>query len=91
MLDELFMQVLDMTKAASIVILVVMVDRLLLRKAPGIFSYVLWLVVLFRLLCPVSLEVPISLIPEMAPVSENYSLTGESISFAGAWFIWMEM
>lgn len=88
MLDELFMQVLDMTKMASVVILAVMLARLLLRlllrRAPKVFSYGLWAVVLFRLLCPVSFEAPVSILPEVRPVAESYSLAEESISLAGA-------
>lgn len=84
MLDTLFMQVLDMTKAAGIVILVVAAVRILLHKAPKIFSYILWSVVLFRLLCPLTLEIPVSLMPEMSSVSESYDLTEESISIVGA-------
>ena len=41
-------------------IVFVMLARLGLKKAPRVFSYVLWSVVLFRLLCPVSLTVPCS-------------------------------
>lgn len=48
---------------ASYVILFVIVVRLLLKKAPRIFSYVFWAVVLFRLVCPFSFESIFSLIP----------------------------
>ena len=84
MLDTLFMQVLDMSKAAGIVILAVIAVRILLYKAPKIFSYLLWSVILFRLLCPVSIELPVSLLPEISSVSENYSLAEEQISIVGA-------
>ncbi len=84
MLDTVFMQVIDMTKASSIVIVLILLVRLLMKKAPKIFSYALWAVVLFRLLCPVSIEAPISVVPEMKPVSESYTLSDTPISFAGA-------
>ena len=58
MLDTIFMRVLDMTAVSSVVILVVLLARLLLKRAPKIFSYALWAVVLFRLLCPVSIPSP---------------------------------
>ena len=54
MTEQLFIRILNMSLTGSIVILAVMVMRILLRKMPRIFSYCLWLVVLFRLLCPVS-------------------------------------
>lgn len=84
MLDTVFMQILDMTKTASIVILFVILTRLILKKAPKIFSYVLWAVVLFRLLCPVSIELPVSAVPEFTPVAYSYSLEDEPVSFFGA-------
>ena len=67
-LKALFSAVLNMSFTGSLVILAVLAVRLLLRKAPKVFSYALWLVVLFRLLCPVSLVSEFSLIPDrMAP------------------------
>ena len=59
---ELFPAVLRMGLTASVVILCVLVARLALRRAPKIFSYALWAVVLFRLLCPVSIPAGFSLL-----------------------------
>lgn len=84
MIDQIFMQVIDMSKVASIIILIVLAVRLLLKKSPKFVSYVLWAVVLFRLLCPVSFESFISLVPETTPISYHYTLEDESISIAGA-------
>ncbi len=84
MLDTVYLQILDMSKTASIVILVVLLARLLLRKAPKVFSYALWAVVLFRLLCPFSFEASVSIVPEMPSVSQGYTLSEESISVLGA-------
>jgi len=84
MLDSIFMQILDMSNTASIVILVVLLARLLLKKAPKVFSYALWAVVLFRLLCPVTFEAPVSIMPEIASVSQDYSLSEAPISVLGA-------
>ena len=52
----------NMSLTASIVILCVLVVRLALKRAPKVFSYALWAVVLFRLLCPVSLSSGFSLL-----------------------------
>lgn len=54
MLDGLFISVLNMSLVASYVIVFLLVARLLLKKAPKIFSYALWSVVLVRLVCPFS-------------------------------------
>ena len=63
---------LNMSLTASAVILCVLLVRLALRRAPRVFSYALWAVVLFRLLCPVSLTAGFSLlgladVPGMMP------------------------
>ena len=55
-MEQIFVKVLNMSAAASVVIAVVLIFRLLLRRAPKKYSYLLWLAVAFRLLCPVSLS-----------------------------------
>ncbi|MDE7311021.1 MAG: M56 family metallopeptidase [Eubacterium sp.] len=52
--EQMFIRTLNMSLTGSAVILAVLLLRLLLKKAPRIFSYCLWGAVLFRLLCPVS-------------------------------------
>lgn len=51
----------NMSLTASVAIVLVVLLRLLLKKAPKVISYALWGVVLFRLLCPVSIGSGISL------------------------------
>ncbi|HAZ37547.1 MAG TPA: penicillin binding protein [Clostridiaceae bacterium] len=53
-MSELFLSVLNMSLAASYVILFVMLVRLLFKKAPKVISYALWSVVAFRLIIPFS-------------------------------------
>ena len=84
MFDRLYMGVLDMSKTAAMVIAVVLLVRLLLKKAPKVFSYALWAVVLFRLLCPISFETPVSIVPHLPDTSTGYNLADESIDLAGA-------
>ncbi len=55
-------KILNMSLTASMVIIIVLLARLLLRKSPKVFSYALWAVVLFRLLCPVSFSTEFSLL-----------------------------
>ena len=59
-LVDSFRTVLNMSITASYVILFVLLARLPLKKAPKIFSYSLWAVVLFRLICPVSFSSALS-------------------------------
>ena len=61
-MDAIFLQVLNMNLTASYIILFILAVRLLLRRAPKIFSYALWSVVLFRLICPFSFESLFSLL-----------------------------
>ena len=61
-LQEIFSRVLHMSLTGSYIILFVLLMRLALRKAPKVFSYVLWAAVLFRLLCPVSVSSALSVL-----------------------------
>lgn len=56
LLGDLFMTIVNMSITASCVAVGVILVRLLLKKAPKIFSYVLWAPVLFRLVCPFSFD-----------------------------------
>lgn len=53
-MEALFLKILNMSITASYIILAVMFIRMLLKKTPKKYSYLLWSVVLFRLICPVS-------------------------------------
>ncbi len=59
-------------------ILLVLLARLILKRSPKIFSYALWSVVLFRLLCPVAFTAPVSVLnpiqPEVREASESTSV-----------------
>lgn len=62
MMENVFLQVINMSITSSYVIFFVIVLRMLLKRAPKIFSYVLWSVVFFRLVFPFSFESIFSLI-----------------------------
>ena len=72
---EFFSKILNMSMTGSVVIVAVLLIRLLLKRSPKIYSYVLWSVVLFRLLCPISFSGPVSLLnwlePEVTTTSER--------------------
>ena len=75
-MHRLFPIVCNMSLTASVVILAVLAVRLLLRRAPKVFSYALWAVVLFRLLCPVSVTSAVSLLGVLgAPAQERTAVT----------------
>lgn len=83
MLNNLFLWVLDQCLPVSLVILAVLLVRFFLKKAPKIFSYALWDVVLFRLLCPVSLHSPMGLLPQSRPVSQVLELAPTTVHTQG--------
>ena len=67
---------LNMSLTASVVIVFVLLLRLLLKKAPKVISYALWGIVLFRLLCPISIESGFSLFGLLdTPVATSGTLT----------------
>ena len=70
-MEQFFHTLLTMSATAAIAALVVMVLRLPLKKAPRYLTCLLWLVVLFRMVCPVSFEAPVSIMPQ-AITTETY-------------------
>ena len=85
MLDDvqtLFFLILNMSLTASVVIAAVLLARLALRRTPKIFSYALWAVVLFRLLCPVSIPLPVSLMGALdAPAQAVTGGMGSAVTY----------
>lgn len=70
-MSTVFLKIVNMSIAASWLILAVLVLRLLLQKAPKWVSVLLWGFVALRLICPVSLESALSLIPSAQTVSPD--------------------
>lgn len=64
--------ILNMSLAGGIAVVFVILARIPLRKSPKIFSYALWAVVLFRLVCPVSFSSVFSVMGLLrVPAPEN--------------------
>lgn len=63
MSDKVFLDIVNMSITGSFAILIIILARLLLKKAPKVFSYALWFVAFFRLLVPVSFESVLSILP----------------------------
>ena len=61
LLESVFLKIVNMSITGSYVIFGVLFIRLLLKKAPKGFSYILWSAVAFRLVSPVSFSTPISI------------------------------
>lgn len=63
MSDKVFLDIVNMSITGSFAILIIILARLLLKKAPKVFSYALWFVAFFRLLVPISFESILSILP----------------------------
>ena len=80
-MKELFLGLLNMSLTGSFVILFVILTRLALKRAPKRFSYALWLVVLFRLLCPVSLSASVSLLNWLEPQVQSATPAASTVTY----------
>ncbi len=70
-MEKLFVNIFHMSSSASYLILVVLLVRFLLRKAPKRMRSFLWLLVGIRLIVPFSVESIFSLVPD-TPMVEEY-------------------
>ncbi len=67
-MTELFLKTINMSITASYLVLVVLVARLLLKKAPKWINILLWGMVAVRLLIPFSFESTLSMVPSTETV-----------------------
>ena len=74
-------KLLNMSLTGAIAIICVLLLRLLLKRAPKVISYALWIVVLFRLLCPVSITSGLSLFGLLDAPSTSTVTGTSSIEF----------
>lgn len=76
-MQAVFAKILNMSITGSIVIAVVLLARLFLKRTPKIYSYALWAVVLFRLLCPLSITAGLSVLKPL-PVTTTSGISAVS-------------
>lgn len=77
-------RLLNMSLTASVAIVLVILLRFALKKAPKVFSYALWGVVLFRLLCPISIGSSFSLFNLVDTPAEDYGYISSVIEYVPA-------
>ncbi len=70
-MDTVFVKLLNMSIAASWLILAVIILRVLLKKAPKWINCILWGIVAVRLVCPFSFESILSLIPSAEIINSD--------------------
>ncbi len=78
---RLFETILQMSLTGSLVVVIVCLVRLLLKRAPRWISSLLWVIVLARLICPVTVTTGFSLIPQT--VSNGQLLAGWAETYTG--------
>ncbi len=71
MMEMIFLRMINMSIAASWLVLAIIVIRPLLKRAPKAIFVLMWALVGVRLICPFSFESVISLIPSAETVPEN--------------------
>ncbi len=84
-MDDVFLKLVNLSISASWLILAVLVLRFVLKKAPKWVMPLLWGVVALRLVCPVSIESALSLIPSAETIpSEIVTETREPVLYEQA-------
>lgn len=77
-MEAIFFKIVDMSLAASALILILVLFRPLLKRAPKWIGCLLWALVAVRLVCPVSIKSPFSLIPQTTAVQEMIQERGNA-------------
>lgn len=74
-MEHVFIELLNMSITASWLVLAIIVFRFLFKKAPKALTVALWALVGIRLICPVSLESVLSLIPSNETIPQDIVYT----------------
>lgn len=72
-----FLEIVNMSISASWIVLVVVLLRLILKKAPKWIAVLLWGIVAVRLICPFSIESAMSLIPSSETINTDIMIEGD--------------
>lgn len=70
-MNELFLKIVNLSISAGWLILAVLLLRLVLKRAPKWIHVLLWGLVALRLVCPLSIESALSLIPSVETIPLN--------------------
>lgn len=86
-MEDIFLGFVNRSITAGWLILAVMALRLLLKRAPKWMSCLMWTLVAFRLVCPLSLESVFSLIPSRETVQHDMAAASEPVIDSGVRFV----
>lgn len=82
-MEAMFLQLVNLSMTAGWLVLAVLALRLLLRRAPKSILCAMWGLVGLRLLCPVSIESPLSLIPSVQTLPETALTAAQPEIYSG--------
>ncbi len=83
-MENVFLELFNMSITASWLVLAVIVFRFLFKKAPKSLRVIMWGLVALRLVCPVSLESVLSIIPSTEFVPSEIVYSDSSADVSGA-------
>ncbi|WP_227019648.1 M56 family metallopeptidase [Sinanaerobacter chloroacetimidivorans] len=82
---ELYLTVLNMSLTAALAALIIIILRGSLGRAlPRTFSYAIWAIVLYRMICPVSFPSIFSMLERIKPGLDAYTSTLKAVSLTEA-------
>lgn len=82
-MEAVFLSLVNLSMTAGRLVLAVLALRLLLRRAPKSILCAMWGLVGLRLLCPVSIESPLSLIPSVQTLPETVLTAAQPEIYSG--------
>ncbi|HIR09746.1 MAG TPA: peptidase M56, partial [Candidatus Avoscillospira stercoripullorum] len=82
-MEAMFLQLVNLSMTAGWLVLAVLALRLLLRRAPKSILCAMWGLVGLRLLCPVSIESPLSLVPSAQPLPREILTAAQPEIYSG--------
>ena len=86
-MELIFLKIVNMSAAASWIILAVLLLRFILKKVPRAYICVLWAMVGIRLVLPFSFESKLSLLPSAEVFPEEFLYAAEPKINSGIGFI----
>jgi len=82
---DVYLTVLNMSITAGIAALIIIILRASLGKVlPRTFSYAMWAIVLYRMICPVSFSSIFSMLGRIKPGLDTYTSSLKAVSLTGA-------
>ena len=79
-MSSFFLEIVNMSISASWIVLAVLLLRFLLKKAPKWITVLLWGIVAVRLICPISIESAMSLMPSSETINTDIMVEGNSMA-----------